>query len=224
MFDTSVISKRIKNSRVQKNMTQMDLADAMGVSYQAVSNWERGNTLPDISKIEQLCKELDLSFDELLGSASEEAAAVKKAITDVDSLSTEEISRIAPMVKPMDLKNTIKNDNSNLDLSVLAELIPFLEEEDVEMMANRVESVRDIGKLLGLAPFLSKETLGNLALLYKGNWGNSLAGLAPFLSGEMVGTIAINALESGDIDVDQVKILAPFIDAKSMGKIIGMWS
>lgn len=61
------------------------------------------------------------------------------------------------MVKPMDLKNTIKNDNGNLDLSVLAELIPFLEEEDVEMMANRVESVRDIGKLLGLAPFLSKK-------------------------------------------------------------------
>ena len=81
------------------------------------------------------------------------------------------------MVKPMDLKNTIKNDNGNLDLSVLAELIPFLEEEDVEMMANRGESARDIGKLLGLAPFLSKKTLGNLALLYKGNWGNSLAGI-----------------------------------------------
>ena len=67
MFDINVISKRIKNARVQKNMTQMDLADAMGVSYQAVSNWERGNSLPDISKIEQLCKELDISFDVFQG-------------------------------------------------------------------------------------------------------------------------------------------------------------
>ena len=112
MFDINVISKRIKNARVQKNMTQMDLADAMGVSYQAVSNWERGNSLPDISKIEQLCKELDISFDVLLGSDSKEAVAVKKAINDVDSLSTEEVSRIAPMIKPKN-KQQIVNKKLN---------------------------------------------------------------------------------------------------------------
>lgn len=42
MFDTMKVSKRIKEARMSKNMTQMNLADAMGVSYQAVSNWERG--------------------------------------------------------------------------------------------------------------------------------------------------------------------------------------
>ena len=33
------------------NMTQSNLADQLLVSYQAISNWERGNTLPDIEKI-----------------------------------------------------------------------------------------------------------------------------------------------------------------------------
>ena len=42
MFDTNKVAKNIKKARTEKNMTQMDLADAMGVSYQAVSNWERG--------------------------------------------------------------------------------------------------------------------------------------------------------------------------------------
>ena len=42
MFDTMMIGSRIKQARIDKNMTQMNLADAMGVSYQAVSNWERG--------------------------------------------------------------------------------------------------------------------------------------------------------------------------------------
>ena len=42
MFDTMKVAKRIKEARMAKNMTQMNLADAMGVSYQAVSNWERG--------------------------------------------------------------------------------------------------------------------------------------------------------------------------------------
>ena len=49
MFDTNTVAKNIKEARIGKNMTQMDLADAMGVSYQAVSNWERGNSMPDIS-------------------------------------------------------------------------------------------------------------------------------------------------------------------------------
>ncbi|MBR5577754.1 MAG: helix-turn-helix transcriptional regulator [Lachnospiraceae bacterium] len=42
MFDTNKVAINIKNTRTKINMTQMNLADEMGVSYQAVSNWERG--------------------------------------------------------------------------------------------------------------------------------------------------------------------------------------
>ena len=45
MFDMNRIGKAIRIARIGKNMTQMDLADQMGVSYQAVSNWERGDSL-----------------------------------------------------------------------------------------------------------------------------------------------------------------------------------
>lgn len=45
MFDMNRIGKAIRTARIGKNMTQMDLADQMGVSYQAVSNWERGVSL-----------------------------------------------------------------------------------------------------------------------------------------------------------------------------------
>ena len=56
MFDTMKIAAVIKQARIDRNMTQMNLADAMGVSYQAVSNWERGNSMPDIAKLEDLWK------------------------------------------------------------------------------------------------------------------------------------------------------------------------
>ncbi len=46
MFDTKIIGKKIAQLRKAKDMTQMELADQMFVSYQAVSNWERGNTMP----------------------------------------------------------------------------------------------------------------------------------------------------------------------------------
>ena len=45
MFKKVKIGKKIKEARLERNLTQMNLADAMGVSYQAVSKWERGGSL-----------------------------------------------------------------------------------------------------------------------------------------------------------------------------------
>ena len=42
MFDTMKVAKKIKQARVERNMTQMDLADAMGVTTGAVYKWESG--------------------------------------------------------------------------------------------------------------------------------------------------------------------------------------
>lgn len=42
MFDTVKIGKRIAELRKKRDMTQFELADRLGISYQAVSNWERG--------------------------------------------------------------------------------------------------------------------------------------------------------------------------------------
>ena len=39
MFNTVSVGRRIAELRKGKDMTQMELADLMGVSYQAVSNW-----------------------------------------------------------------------------------------------------------------------------------------------------------------------------------------
>ena len=70
MFDTMKVARKIREARIVQNMTQVNLADSMEVSYQAVSNWERGNSMPDIAKLEQLCRILDISMDELLGAES----------------------------------------------------------------------------------------------------------------------------------------------------------
>ena len=45
MFDTKIIGKKIAALRKAKDMTQMELADKLGISFQAVSNWERGGSL-----------------------------------------------------------------------------------------------------------------------------------------------------------------------------------
>ena len=96
MFDTTTIGKKIKQARIDQNMTQMNLADTMDVSYQAVSNWERGNSMPDISKLADLCSALHLTVDELLGIA---APAVTKAMAQ-EELTVEELAEVAPVLPP----------------------------------------------------------------------------------------------------------------------------
>ena len=66
MFNMNQIGKKIMCLRKEHNITQMELADKLGISFQAISNWERGNTMPDISKLPELAEIFNISIDELL--------------------------------------------------------------------------------------------------------------------------------------------------------------
>ena len=50
-MDVKLIGTRIKDLRLEKGITQGALAKALMVSYQAVSNWERGIAAPDLENI-----------------------------------------------------------------------------------------------------------------------------------------------------------------------------
>ena len=61
-----VTSKIIKELRENKNLTQTELADIIGVSDKTVSKWETGKGLPDVSLIEPLSRALNVSVIELM--------------------------------------------------------------------------------------------------------------------------------------------------------------
>ena len=61
------IGETIKKLRRQKDMTQEQLAEYLGISPQAVSRWEINSTLPDITLIPMLANIFDVSTDVLLG-------------------------------------------------------------------------------------------------------------------------------------------------------------
>lgn len=65
-MDQNKIGEIIEKKRKEKNLTQKELSEALGVSNTAVSKWENGNNLPDISMLEPLCKILDLDLLELI--------------------------------------------------------------------------------------------------------------------------------------------------------------
>ena len=62
------LSANIKRLRLEKNLTQEQLAAKLGVSAQAVSKWETSETYPDGSLLVPLANELETSLDELYGN------------------------------------------------------------------------------------------------------------------------------------------------------------
>ena len=64
-MDQIKIGRFIAEIRKEQNMTQLDLAKKLGVTDRAVSKWENGRGMPDISLIKPLCDELSVSVNEL---------------------------------------------------------------------------------------------------------------------------------------------------------------
>lgn len=60
------ISKVIKNIRKSKGLTQSQFAEKYNVTYQAVSKWENGKSMPDIAILKEICQENNINLDDLL--------------------------------------------------------------------------------------------------------------------------------------------------------------
>lgn len=65
-MDQEKIGKFIAKLRKDKNMTQVELANKLEVTDRAISKWENGRGLPDVSLFEPICQELNISINELL--------------------------------------------------------------------------------------------------------------------------------------------------------------
>ena len=82
------IGKRIAYHRRQKELTQEELAQKLGLSAQAVSKWENDQTCPDIQLLPILCEILGISTDELLSGKPKPAVQMvttqpKKKLEDM---------------------------------------------------------------------------------------------------------------------------------------------
>lgn len=78
------VGEQIATLRKAKGITQNELGERIGVSFQAVSKWERGETLPDITLLPDLAKTLETTTDYiLLGSEKVIEYKGKFTVTDM---------------------------------------------------------------------------------------------------------------------------------------------
>lgn len=179
MFNMESIGRRIAELRKKANMTQMELADNMGITFQSISNWERGNTMPDISKLPELAELFDVTIDELLGK---ESKLIKNIIEDKEDghaadeeISVSELVEAAPILKPETLdeiieKNNLiekaidadkKEDSMEYDVTAIRELLPFLSSDMINRYADKfLDKGIDISELF---QFMEKDKLTEIA-------------------------------------------------------------
>ena len=69
-MDTMKIGGYIQRLRKAAGLTQKELAEQLGVSFQAVSKWENGDALPDTGLILDLCEILNTTADKLLNGGA----------------------------------------------------------------------------------------------------------------------------------------------------------
>lgn len=72
------IGQYLANKRKSKNLTQKELASLLNVTDKAVSKWETGSNLPDISMFVKLAEVLETTIDELI--AGEDKKSQEKRV------------------------------------------------------------------------------------------------------------------------------------------------
>jgi transcriptional regulator with XRE-family HTH domain len=70
--------------RKARKYTQQKLADKLGVSHQAVSNWERGESMPDISILPKLAALLGTTTDDILSADKEDFKGFDEILDNVN--------------------------------------------------------------------------------------------------------------------------------------------
>ena len=85
-MDTLKIGHYIQHLRKAAGMTQKELAEKLNLSFQAVSKWENGDSLPDTGILLELCDVLNTTADKLLNGGS--LAATERRLMRLDDVVT----------------------------------------------------------------------------------------------------------------------------------------
>lgn len=72
------VGKFIKEIRTKNNLTQKQFADILGVTFQAVSKWENGKNIPDISIMQDISKKFNIDINDLLEGETKQNTKDKK--------------------------------------------------------------------------------------------------------------------------------------------------
>ena len=79
-----ILSDNLKIIRKENNLSQEQLAEKLGVSRQAVSKWESGQSYPEMDKVLLICKLFNYNINELMNENIKEVSETKQSKIDIN--------------------------------------------------------------------------------------------------------------------------------------------
>lgn len=162
VFDTKKFGGYLSHLRKNADMTQMELADRLNLTRQAISRYEHGESFPDISILVLIADVFHITIDELVKSGEPtrgESAILEGIATGNETVNVENIEDIvnlAPYLKPSVLTKLSSGLAKNgIDISNIVYLAEYLNDDSVIAMLENAqcESI-NLELLEKLMPFL----------------------------------------------------------------------
>lgn len=109
--ERDIMQNNLIKLRKEKGLSQEELADKLAVSRQAISKWERGESLPDTDNLIRLAKLYGVSIDEIVGikDSGEDAATVEKSAAASPAYASEEKSESGESTSEKEPPKTYEN-------------------------------------------------------------------------------------------------------------------
>ena len=165
MFDTMKFGRYLSRLRKNADMTQSELAEKLSVTRQAVSDYERGNSFPDVSILVLIADIFGITLDELINSGEPtrgEAHILNNIATGNNELNAnlDEIKSLAPLLKPSILdKLSVGLAKNGIDISNIISLAEYLNDDSViTLLKNASFEKIDDELLKKLMPLLDERS------------------------------------------------------------------
>ena len=121
MYEVKKMGKRIAELRGSLGITQQELADRLHVTSQAISNWERGVSSPEVAKLQQIATTLGVEVEELLcinGNVSRTRVGTLSA-----RVNTIDIGRLGKRIASYRLKNNMTQQELALVMGITVQAV-----------------------------------------------------------------------------------------------------
>lgn len=232
----------ISQLRKAKDWTQLELAERLHVTHQAVSQWEKGVAFPDVTLLPSLARLLGITVDDLLngeplaaagrtsrgaiveelasGNPGEAAQLVKRDPEGIDAMLA-----AAPLARPSQMDEIVSHlGGLHFTLQQLVDLAPFVSSAALQSALSQVAPDQiDADAAADLAPFLDHDTLDRWApRLAEGLHSfEALEGLAPFLRRETLAGLVLRLVRAGrPLQPEHVAMLAPFLNQEGLDLLL----
>lgn len=234
IVDTSKISGFLKHMRLDAGLTQLNVAERLGLTPQAVSKWERGESMPDITMLPEIAKIYGIRVEDILAAGitgkDEDLNDITRLLnTFIDDRIFSRVLKefgkakgIQDLNVPMDIFMALNGQQKDLVLELLLDMdgfctiiddiLQYLNMSQRARLITRVAENGDYDTLEQLIPYMSRSVRTDIiAIVLERGRMDFLEEMLLYLNREQKNFIIRYFLEN-ELSLDALEDLLPFFD------------